>query len=138
MNRLNILTTCILSVCISALSSNSAKAQNMTKLNAAMDKLAAVLQIVDNNYMDSTNTDKLVEDAIEGLLAKLDPHSVYTTPKEMKEFNEPLNGNFEGVGIQFNLLKDTITVISPISGGPSEKVGILAGDRIIKINDTNT
>jgi carboxyl-terminal processing protease len=136
MNRLNILTTCILSVCISALGSNIAKAQNMTKLNAAMDKLAAVLQIVDNNYMDSTNTDKLVEDAIEGLLAKLDPHSVYTTPKEMKEFNEPLNGNFEGVGIQFNLLKDTITVISPISGGPSEKVGILAGDRIIKINDT--
>jgi carboxyl-terminal processing protease len=136
MNRLNILTTCILSVCISALSSNSAKAQNMAKLNSAMDKLAAVLQIVDNNYMDSTNTDKLVEDAIEGLLAKLDPHSVYTTPKEMKEFNEPLNGNFEGVGIQFNLLKDTITVISPISGGPSEKVGILAGDRIVKINDT--
>jgi carboxyl-terminal processing protease len=136
MNRLNILTTCILSVCISALGSNIAKAQNMTKLNAAMDKLAAVLQIVDNNYMDSTNTDKLVEDAIEGLLAKLDPHSVYTTPKEMKEFNEPLNGNFEGVGIQFNLLKDTITVISPISGGPSEKVGILAGDRIVKINDT--
>ena len=62
-----------------------------------------------------------VEDAIEGMLAKLDPHSVYTTPKEMKDFNEPLNGNFEGVGIQFNLLKDTITVISPISGGPSEK-----------------
>jgi carboxyl-terminal processing protease len=136
MNRLNILTKCILCVCITALSANSAKAQNMTKLNAAMDKLAAVLQIVDNNYMDSTNTDKLVEDAIEGLLAKLDPHSVYTTPKEMKEFNEPLNGNFEGVGIQFNLLKDTITVISPISGGPSEKVGILAGDRIVKINDT--
>lgn len=136
MNRLNILTSCILCVCISALCSNSAKAQNMAKLNSAMDKLAAVLQIVDNNYMDSTDTDKLVEDAIEGLLAKLDPHSVYTTPKEMKEFNEPLNGNFEGVGIQFNLLKDTITVISPISGGPSEKVGILAGDRIVKINDT--
>jgi carboxyl-terminal processing protease len=136
MKRLNILTICILSLGIVSLNTFKAKAQDMSKLNAAMDKLAAVLQIVDNNYKDSTNTDKLVEDAIEGLLAKLDPHSVYTTPKEMKEFNEPLNGNFEGVGIQFNILKDTITVISPISGGPSEKVGILAGDRIIMIDDT--
>ena len=106
------------------------------KLPGNMDKLAAVLQTIDTYYKDTTNIDKLVEDAIEGMLAKLDPHSVYTTPKEMKDFNEPLNGNFEGVGIQFNLLKDTITVISPISGGPSEKVGIKAGDRIFKINDT--
>jgi len=106
------------------------------KLNPNMDKLAAVLQLIDMNYKDTTDMNKLVEDAIEGMLAKLDPHSVYTTPKEMKDFNEPLNGNFEGVGIQFNLLKDTITVISPISGGPSERVGIQAGDRIVKINDT--
>jgi carboxyl-terminal processing protease len=116
--------------------SNSFAQQMNEKLPSSMDKLAAVLQIIDNNYKDTTNMNKLVEDAIEGMLAKLDPHSVYTTPKEMKDFNEPLNGNFEGVGIQFNLLKDTITVISPISGGPSEKVGIQAGDRIILINDT--
>jgi len=116
--------------------SNSFAQQMNEKLPSSMDKLAAVLQIIDNNYKDTINMNKMVEDAIEGMLAKLDPHSVYTTPKEMKDFNEPLNGNFEGVGIQFNLLKDTITVISPISGGPSEKVGIQAGDRIIKINDT--
>ena len=136
MNRTNLSRIVLILVITNIFGANSMFAQNMAKLNSAMDKLAAVLQIVDNNYMDSTDTDKLVEDAIEGLLAKLDPHSVYTTPKEMKEFNEPLNGNFEGVGIQFNILKDTITVISPISGGPSEKVGIMAGDRIVKINDT--
>ena len=68
------------------------------------------------------------------MLRTLDPHSVYISAKDVKEMNEPLNGNFEGIGIQFNLLSDTIIVIDPIAGGPSEKVGILAGDRIVIID----
>jgi carboxyl-terminal processing protease len=108
---------------------------DINQLNSAMDKFGSALQIVNYYYMDSVKQDKLVEDAIIGMLEKLDPHSVYVTPKELKEFNEPLSGNFEGVGIQFNILEDTITVISPISGGPSFKVGIMSGDRIVKIED---
>lgn len=111
-------------------------AQNdINQLNSSMDKFGSALQIINYYYVDSVKQDKLVEDALVGMLEKLDPHSVYVTPKELKEFNEPLSGNFEGVGIQFNILEDTITVISPISGGPSYKVGIMSGDRIVKIED---
>jgi len=106
-------------------------------LNNSLDKFGAALQIVDYYYMDSVKQDKLVEDALVGMLEKLDPHSVYVTPKELKEFNEPLNGNFEGIGIQFNILDDTITVISPIAGGPSDRLGIRSGDRIVKIEGEN-
>lgn len=106
-------------------------------LGQSMDKFGAALQLVNYYYMDSVKNEKLVEDAIEGMLEKLDPHSVYVTPKELKEFNEPLSGNFEGIGIQFNILEDTITVISPIAGGPSDKLGILSGDRIVKIEGEN-
>ena len=80
--------------------------------------------------------DKLVEDAIRGMLDKLDPHSSYLTPKQVKEANEPLNGNFEGIGVQFNMMDDTLMVIQPVTKGPSEKVGIIAGDRIVSVNDT--
>ncbi|MFI5171546.1 MAG: S41 family peptidase [Chitinophagales bacterium] len=101
----------------------------------AVEKFERFLSIVDDRYMDDVDAGKLVEDAIVEVLAKLDPHSVYFTEEELKEANEPLEGNFEGVGIQFNLLKDTIIVVSVISGGPSERVGIMAGDKIVKIND---
>ena len=77
-----------------------------------------------------------VEDAIRGMLSKLDPHSSYATPKEVKELNEPLNGNFEGIGVQFNMIEDTLLVIQPVTNGPSEKIGIIAGDRIVSVNDT--
>ena len=87
-------------------------------------------------YVDEVDENKLVEDAIRGMLDKLDPHSTYTTAEETREMNEPLQGNFSGVGIQFNMNKDTLYVIQTIVGGPSEKVGILAGDRIIAVNDT--
>src|SRR4030042_2797601 len=79
----------------------------------------------------------MVEKAIIHLLKELDPHSSYLTKEEVKEMNEPLQGNFEGIGISFNILDDTIFVISPISGGPSEKVGIQAGDRIVKVDGKN-
>ena len=91
---------------------------------------------ITNLYVDSVDEKKLVEDAIRGMLNKLDPHSSYSTPKEVKELNEPLNGNFEGIGVQFNMIEDTLLVIQPVTNGPSEKVGILAGDRIVSVNDT--
>lgn len=94
---------------------------------------AAIAQL----YVDSIDENKLVEDAIKGMLEKLDPHSSYSTPEETKELNEPLQGNFSGIGITFNMNQDTLYVLQTISGGPSEKVGVLAGDRIIAVNDTS-
>ena len=88
-------------------------------------------------YVDTVNDEKLVEAAIKSMLSQLDPHSTYTTPEETKELNEPLNGNFDGIGIQFQMMEDTLLVIQPVSDGPSERVGILAGDRIIAVNDTS-
>jgi len=87
-------------------------------------------------YVDTVNTHKLAEDAIKGMLKELDPHSSYSTPKEVKQLTEPLQGNFEGIGVQFNLIDDTLLVIQPTLNGPSEKVGIVAGDRIVSVNDT--
>lgn len=87
-------------------------------------------------YVDSVDQQKLVEDAINGMLGKLDPHSSYTNAKETKKLNEPLSGNFEGIGVSFNIVKDTLLVLQVVSKGPCEKVGILAGDRIIAVNGT--
>jgi carboxyl-terminal processing protease len=98
-------------------------------------KFSRVLSLIDNYYVDTTNQEKLVEHAIIELLHKLDPHSIYISKDEVKAMNEPLEGNFEGIGVQFNILRDTIIVVAPISGGPSEKLGVKAGDRIIKIED---
>ncbi|MCH5233190.1 MAG: S41 family peptidase [Muribaculaceae bacterium] len=93
---------------------------------------AAIMQL----YVDSVDETKLVEDAIRGMLESLDPHSQYSNAEETKELNEPLAGNFSGVGISFNMNNDTLYVIQTVGGGPSERVGILAGDRIIAVNDT--
>ena len=100
-------------------------------------KFDALLQIVKYAYVDTVNEKKLVEDAIVGMFEKLDPHSVYIPKEELQKMNEPLEGSFEGVGIQFNILHDTLVVVSPISGGPSEKVGIMPGDKIIKVDGEN-
>ena len=86
-------------------------------------------------YVDTVNQGKLTEAGIRGILNSLDPHSSYSDAKETKAINEPLQGNFEGIGVQFNMLEDTLVVIQTIRKGPSEKVGILAGDRIVKVND---
>lgn len=87
-------------------------------------------------YVDSVNEDKLVEDAIRGMLEQLDPHSSYSTPEETRELEEPLEGEFSGIGIQFNMQQDTLYVIQTIVGGPAERVGMLAGDRIVQVEDT--
>ena len=100
-------------------------------------KFGKVLDWINHYYVDSVDQEKLVEDAIVNMLKELDPHSVYYNKEEVNRMNEPLQGNFEGIGIQFNILKDTLFVISTISGGPSEKVGILAGDRILEVDGEN-
>jgi carboxyl-terminal processing protease len=96
-------------------------------------KLALVMDKVSRYYVDSINDTELVEDAIEYLLHELDPHSSYLSREEMEELNEQLEGEFEGIGVSFNVLDDTIYIIQTISGGPSERVGIMAGDRIVKV-----
>ena len=101
-----------------------------------MRKLQYAEVAITNLYVDSVDEKKLVEDAIRGMIDKLDPHSSYLTPKEVKSLNEPLNGNFEGIGVQFNMIEDTLLVIQPVTNGPSERVGIIAGDRIVSVNDT--
>lgn len=110
------------------------------KLNFGSDSPIRKLQIaemaVTNLYVDSVDEQKLVEDAIVGMLQKLDPHSSYSTAKETKALTESLQGSFDGIGVQFNMVDDTLMVIQPVLKGPSEKVGILAGDRIVTVNDT--
>ena len=108
--------------------------------SAQIPELLRKLQIAEvataKLYVDSVDENKLVEDAIRGMLEKLDPHSTYSNAKEVKQMNEPLQGNFEGIGVQFNMIDDTLMVIQPVTNGPSEKVGIIAGDRIVSVNDT--
>ena len=100
-------------------------------------KFGRVLRLVDAFYVDTTNVNKLTENAIVDLLARLDPHSVYITKNEVEEMNQPLEGNFEGIGISFNIISDTLIVMTTIPGGPSEKVGLRPGDRIIKVDTKN-
>lgn len=123
----------VLTLLIAVFAFASASAQK-----ASMDarKLQLALYAINNLYVDSTDEGKLVEDAIVGMLDKLDPHSNYMNPEETKDMTEPLQGNFDGIGIQFNMLTDTLYVIQVIPGGPSEKVGLMAGDRIIMVDDT--
>lgn len=102
--------------------------------NKSSDKLAEVLDLIADEYVDTVNIEKLTEKAIVAILEQLDPHSSYIPPVDLQAFNEELEGNFEGIGVEFNLLKDTIVVVSAIPGGPSEAVGIHAGDRIVKID----
>ena len=104
--------------------------------DSPMRKLQIAEMAISNLYVDSVDEQKLVEDGIRGMIEKLDPHSSYMTAKEVKAANEPLQGNFEGIGVQFNMVEDTLLVVQPVIGGPSEKKGILAGDRIVYVNDT--
>ena len=100
------------------------------------NKLDLILDLIKSDYVDEVSINNLVEEAVPHLLKKLDPHSIYIPAKDFKRVNEPLEGNFDGIGVQFNILNDTILVINTISGGPSEKVGLMAGDKIITINDS--
>ena len=103
---------------------------------AELRKFFVAAQNIYGLYVDTVNAHKLVEDAIRGMLEHLDPHSNYSDAQETKKLNEPLQGSFDGIGVQFNMLEDTVLVIQPITKGPSERIGIMAGDRIISCNDT--
>jgi carboxyl-terminal processing protease len=102
-----------------------------------LNKFKDVLSYTEKYYVDEANTKDLVEGAINGLLAKLDPHSVYIPASQLKRVEEEFKGSFEGIGVEFDVLNDTLMVVSPIVGGPSEALGILAGDKILKIDDTS-
>lgn len=101
---------------------------------ASIEKLIRAIQIIEFAYVNPVDDNALVEYAIKGMLRELDPHSVYLSAEELREANEPLLGSFDGIGVQFNLINDTIVVVSPVPGGPSEKVGIMPGDKIVTIN----
>lgn len=115
-------------------SGNAAKTQI---LNENAFKLSRTLTLIDAFYVDTVNLNSFTEKVITNMLRSLDPHSTYISAKDVKEMNEPLLGNFEGIGIQFNILHDTIIVVEPVKNGPSERVGIKPGDRIVKINGEN-
>ena len=103
----------------------------------AGQKLRMAEAAISQLYVDTVNEDALVESAIRGMLKDLDPHSAYSNAEETRELNEPLDGNFSGIGITFNMNNDTLYVIQTIAGGPSERVGVIAGDRIIAVNDSS-
>ena len=111
-------------------------AQNNTASMDQVRKLVMAHSAIANLYVDEVDEAKIVEASVKAMLKELDPHSTYLTADEVKKMNEPLQGNFEGVGIQFNMAEDTLFVIQTVSKGPSEKVRILPGDRIITVNDT--
>jgi carboxyl-terminal processing protease len=108
---------------------------NREDQNAGVRKYNAAMQYIKFAYVDSVNEPKLVEKSIIETLKELDPHSMYISRKDVERANEGLVGNFEGIGVQFEILKDTINVVHPIPGGPSDKLGIMSGDKIIKINN---
>jgi len=124
-------TLCIIVIVIFARNAGL-QAQGITQETFKLGKTLALLEAI---YVDSVNIAAITEQMIISTLRNLDPHSVYIPARDVQEENEPLQGNFEGIGIQFNVLNDSIIIISPIPGGPSEKVGIQAGDRIIRIDD---
>lgn len=109
---------------------------NAQRMPEGIKKLLNAEYAIQNFYVDTVNENTIIENAIKGMIEKLDPHSSYTDAKETKEMEEPLVGEFSGIGIQFNMKQDTLYVIQTIPGGPSERVGILAGDRIVTVNDS--
>ncbi|NUM79209.1 S41 family peptidase [bacterium] len=135
MKRKFILPIMLIVVVVVALAGFTDTAQNTYK---NIIKLQKVLDLISQTYVEDVDQGKLVDDAIIGALKGLDPHSVYIPPKEMKTVREEFQGNFEGIGIQFEIVNGVLTVVTPVPGTPSERVGLLAGDKIIKINNVAT
>lgn len=114
--------------------SSNLDAANKSDQAANGNKLSSLINYIEKNYVDTIDPKDLEEKAIASLLKNLDPHSDYIPAKDFEIMNEPLEGNFDGIGVEFNIIKDTVRVINPIIGGPSEKLGIKAGDKLIKVN----
>jgi carboxyl-terminal processing protease len=110
---------------------------NIVSPHQKTGKLDNVLNFIEDNYVDTINRKKLEESTLTAMLHQLDPHSEYIPAKELEEVNEPLQGNFHGIGIEFNIVNDTICIVHPIEGGPSERIGLKPGDRIIKVEGKN-
>jgi carboxyl-terminal processing protease len=107
---------------------------NMSKVIKGVDKIKEILMYIDRDYVDAVNTEELVDYSIEKMLEKLDPHTVYIPPKDITMARSQLEGDFDGIGIEFNIFKDTVYVVAPINGGPSEAVGLQAGDKIVTVD----
>ncbi|MBP6610227.1 MAG: S41 family peptidase [Paludibacter sp.] len=132
----------VIGITLGNMLANRAKLRDMGSLQGMLSgmagggKLDEILSMIDSKYVDTTDVNTMSEDVIVDLVAKLDPHSVYVPATELEAVNSQLEGSFSGIGVQFNIQNDTIMIVSVISGGPSEKVGLVAGDRIVMVNDT--
>jgi len=147
MNKKNLLlvlvvfVSIIIGLALGNMLANRSKIRDVGSLRGILsgmgtNKIDEVLSMIDSKYVDSTDINSMTEDAIVDLVAKLDPHSVYVPASDLEAVNSQLEGSFSGIGVQFNIQNDTIMIVSVISGGPSEKVGLMAGDRIVLVNDT--
>ena len=143
MDKIRIIRFALWSIILVMLGSVITKWVDRNKYHALLvsqhnwDKISLVLQQIERNYVDSIDYHAISEKIIPEILKELDPHSVYLPPEELKEADDDLKGNFDGIGITFNVPNDTAIVISVITGGPSEKVGLVPGDRIVSIDGKN-
>ena len=101
-----------------------------------VNKISGVIDYITQEYVDSINRDALIEHTIPEILKQLDPHSIYIPAKELAKYNEPLEGKFSGIGVMFQMLDDTVYILNTVTNGPSDKVGIRAGDRIVRVDDS--
>ena len=109
---------------------------NRITLSDGQRKLAGLLDLINSEYVEEVNLDSLIEQTLPDLLSNLDPHTVYIPAADLQSVNDDLDGSFSGIGISFTMFTDTITVNEVIPGGPSEKVGLMSGDRIVTVNDS--
>ena len=139
MSRIKIILIILSSVAIGLLSGFvlASDDKNNDALTSGLNKMREILTYVNHDYVDTVNTEKLIDFGIQKMLAKLDPHTVYITKTETEQTKLQLESNFDGIGVEFNLIRDTIVVVAPITGGPSEQLGILSGDKIINIDGEN-
>lgn len=110
--------------------------KSLNSIGRGYTKYREVLQLIENNYVDTVNTDELVDYSITKMLEKLDPHTAYMNPQDAIAARSQLEGGFDGIGVEFNIYKDTVYVVTPMAGGPSETAGIMSGDKIIKVDNT--
>ena len=132
-----LLAICLIAgIAIGTFYANHFSGNKLGIINTSSNKLNALLRIIDDQYVDTVNMGELVEEAMPQILSELDPHSSYIPAKDLEAVNADLKGSFSGIGIQFTIQNDTIHVNSVIQGGPSEKVGLMAGDRIVEVDDS--
>ena len=114
--------------------STFAEPETDKKYQSSLQKFRQLIDYIENDYVDSVNTEELLEESISQMLDKLDPHTVYIPPQDRELAESQLRASFDGIGVEFNLLRDTLYVVTPLSGGPSEKAGIISGDKIVKVD----